>query len=181
MWILDPYKPEALPWDIVEKICSLKGENKNGKIRRPELFINLMTGTLQRYTGLPNLKNDYVGMALGMSASEWERKLKNHIDSGKNTREALILMYAEKLMEFYEKEPIILDVPGIGGNIVYTVFLCTDSDAGHYVMKLHKLPEYQTWVKFEWKSTAEKISNQKKQNRKAAKSGQTQAFLDSYE
>jgi len=181
LWILDPYKPEALPWNVVEKICILKGQHKNGKIRRPELFINLMTGILQRYTGITNLKEDYVGLALGMSTSEWQCKLKHHTDSGKNTREALILMYAEKLMEHYEKEPIILDVKAVEGNVVYTVFLCTDNDAGHYVMKLHRIPEYQEWVKFEWESTAKRISNQKKQTRKAAKNGQKQAFLDIYD
>jgi three-Cys-motif partner protein len=180
-WILDPYKPEELPWNIVEKVCRLEGHYKTGKERRPELFINLMTGTLQRYTGLSNLKDDPVGITLGMAKNEWETELLRLREQGCNTREALIRIYAEKLMRFYNKLPIILDVPSVQGNIVYTVFLCTDSDAGHYVMKLHKLPEYQKWQEFEWGNVAEQISRKNQETRKAAKSGRKQLFFDDFE
>lgn len=179
-WILDPYRPDELPWDLVEKVCRLEGHYKNGKVRRPELFINLMTGTLQRYTGLSKMKVDRVGITLGMNEDEWRDKLSELLEQGYNTREALIQIYADKLMKFYTKPPIILDVPSVHGNIVYTVFLCTDSDAGHYVMKLHKLPEYQKWQKIEWENIAEQISKKNQNTRKATKSGQIQLVIDDF-
>lgn len=179
-WILDPYRPTELPWDMVEKVCRLEGHCKNGKARRPELFINLMTGTLQRYTGLSNMKIDRVGITLGMNKEEWRAELSKLVEQGYNTREALIQMYAEKLMKFYSKPPIILDVPSVHGNIVYTVFLCTDNDAGHYVMKLYKLPEYQKWQKIEWGNIAEQISKKSQEIRKATKAGRKQLFIDDF-
>ncbi len=181
LWILDPYQPEHLPWSIVEKICKLEGCYTKGNkqvARRPELFITLMTSTLQRYTGMDNLEKDFVGIALGMEKNEWNLKLEMLIEDGYNTREALIFMYYEKISNFYEKPPIILEVPSTDGNIVYTVFLCSDNNAGHYVMKLHKLPAYQKWREIEWKDGAETISKKKKVSRKAEKSGQRQMFFD---
>lgn len=181
LWILDPYRPQDLPWNIVEKICKLEGSYKKGKNdvnRRPELFINLMTSTLQRDTGNENLKDDWVGLSLGMKKEEWKSKLESCLESGYNTRQALIFMYAEKIANFYKKPPIILEVPSTDGNIVYTVFLCTDHNAGHYVMKLHKLPEYHKWNEIEWKGSAETISKKKKVQHKAEKLGQKQMFFD---
>ena len=78
------------------------------------------------------------------------------------------------------KPPIILEVPANDGAIVYTVFLCTDHDAGHYVMKIHKLPEYQKWREINWKREAETISKRKKLTRDAAKCGQEQTFLERF-
>lgn len=184
LWILDPYKPQDLPWSIVEKICKLEGSYKKGKynmIRRPELFINLMTSTLQRETGIDYLKDDWVGISLGMKKEEWESKLKKFIGMGKNTREALILMYAEKISNFYKKPPIILEVPSNDGAIVYTIFLCTDNNAGHYVMKLLKLPEYKKWLKIEWEKSAETISEKKREQRKDEKLGLKPRFLDEFD
>jgi three-Cys-motif partner protein len=184
LWILDPYKPQDLPWNIVEKICKLEGSYKKGKyslIRRPELFINLMTSTLQKDTGNENLKEDWVGLSLGMKKEEWKSKLECYLERGKNTREALIFMYAEKLSNFYRKPPIILEVPSTYGNIVYTVFLCTDHDAGHYVMKLHKLQKYLEWHKIEWEKSAETISEKSKERRKDEKLGLKPRFLDEFE
>ncbi|CAG0964430.1 MAG: hypothetical protein MPEBLZ_02564 [Candidatus Methanoperedens nitroreducens] len=181
LWILDPYKPQDLPWSIVEKICKLEGSYKKGKyteIRRPELFINLMTSTLQRETGIDYLKDDWVGISLGMKKEEWESKMKNYIGMGKNTREALILLYAEKISKFYKKPPIILEVPSNDGAIVYTIFLCTDHKAGYYVMKLQKLPQYQKWRKIEWENSAETISAKTKIQNKAEKSGHKQLFWE---
>ena len=181
LWILDPYKPQDLPWSIVEKICRLEGSYKKGKnvvIRKPELFINLMTSTLQRDTGNDNLRDDWVGLSLGMQKEEWKTKLEIFRENGKNTREALIYMFAEKISGFYEKSPIILEVPSTDGAIIYTVFLCTDHNAGYYVMKLQKLPEYQKWSKIEWEGSAKAISKKKKERRKAEKAGHRQIFFD---
>lgn len=181
LWILDPYQPEHLPWNIVERISRLEGSYKIGDkkiFRRPELFICLMTGRLQRLTGMGKDERDKVGIAMGLEEKVWKSKLENCLESGWNTRVALIFMYAEKISDFYKKPAIILEVPSTDGNIVYTVFLCTDHDAGHYVMKLHKLPEYQKWHEIEWKGSAETISKKKKQQRKAEKSGQKQMFFD---
>lgn len=184
LWILDPYKPQDLPWSIVEKICKLEGSYKKGKnnvIRRPELFINLMTSTLQRETGIDYLKDDWVGISLGMKKEEWESKMKKYIGMGKNRREALILLYAEKISNFYRKPPIILEVPSNDGAIVYTIFLCTDNNAGYYVMKLLKLPEYKKWHKIEWEKSAETISAKSKERRKDEKLGLKPRFLDEFE
>jgi three-Cys-motif partner protein len=181
LWILDPYQPEHLPWKIVERICKLEGSyNVGGRqvTRRPELFICLMTGRLQRFGR--ESKEDIVGSALGMNTGEWKSKLDGHRENGRNVREALIFMYAEKISQYYEKPPIILEVPANEGAIVYTVFLCTDHDAGHYVMKIHKLPEYQKWKEIKWKREAETISKRKKLIRNAAKCGQEQTFLESF-
>jgi hypothetical protein len=90
-------------------------------------------------------------------------------------------MYAEKIAAFYKKPPIILEVPSTDGNIVYTVFLCTDHDAGHYVMKLHKLPKYHEWRRIEWKKSAETISAKNKERRKDEKLGLKPRFLDEFE
>lgn len=180
LWILDPYQPEHLPWDIVERICELEGSYHAGNrkiTRRPELFICLMTGRLQRLTGIDKEK-EKVGIALGLEEKIWKAKLENYRESDYNTRQALISMYAEKIANFYKKPPIILEVPSTDGNIVYTVFLCTDHDAGHYVMKLHKLPKYQEWRKIEWEKSAETISEKNKMQRKAEKSGHKQLFFE---
>jgi len=87
-------------------------------------------------------------------------------------------MYAEKIANYYKKPPIILEVPSTDGNIVYTVFLCTDHNAGHYVMKLYNLPKYHEWRKIEWENSAETISAKNKIQRKAEKSGQKQLFFE---
>ena len=171
-----------MPWKIVERICKLEGSYNVGGRQvtiRPELFICLMTGRLQRLTGM-ELKDDVVGSALGMNKEEWKSKLDGHRENGYNVREALISMYAEKISQYYEKPPIILEVPSTDGAIVYTVFLCTDHDAGHYVMKIHKLPEYQEWRKINWKGDAETISKRKKLIRDAAECGQEQTFWESF-
>jgi three-Cys-motif partner protein len=181
LWILDPYQPEHLPWKIVERICKLEGSyNVRGMqvTRRPELFICLMTGRLQRFGR--ESKEDIVGSALGMNTDEWNSKLDRYLGNGYNVREALIFMYAEKIAQYYEKPPIILEVPANDGAIVYTVFLCTDHDAGHYVMKIHRLPEYQEWREINWKREAKTISKRKKLISDAAKCGQEQTFLSAY-
>jgi len=182
LWILDPYQPEHLPWNIIERICKIEGSYQigNRKIaRRPELFICLMTGRLQRLTGMDKEK-ETVGIVLGMEENIWKAKLEKYRDSDDNTRHALISIYAEKIANFYKKPPIILEVPSTDGNIVYTVFLCTDHNAGHYVMKLHKLPKYQEWRKTEWEKSAETISGKKKERRKDEKLGLKPRFLDEF-
>lgn len=182
LWILDPYQPEHLPWEIVEKICKLEGfYTARGRYvtRRPELFICLMTGRLQRLTGMESMEG-IVGSALGMNTEEWKSKLEGHRENGYNVRKALISMYAEKISQYYEKPPIILEVPANDGAIVYTVFLCTDHDAGHYVMELHKLPEYQKWREINWKGDAETISKKNRLIRNAEKRGQKQTFFSDY-
>lgn len=184
LWILDPYQPEHLPWNIIEKICALKGSYRvKDKLitRRPELFICLMTGRLQRLAGMNSLEEDVVGQTLGLEKNEWQAKLNELLISGKNYREALVIIFAQKLSKFYGKPPIILDVPSTDGNIVYTVLLCTDHNAGHYVMKIHKFQEYLEWREKEWKWDAETISKKKKQRHKAEMSGQKQIFLDELE
>jgi len=76
LWILDPYQPEHLPWDIVERICKLEGSYQAGNrkiTRRPELFICLMTGRLQKLTRKDN-EIEKVGIALGLEENIWKAK-----------------------------------------------------------------------------------------------------------
>lgn len=184
LWILDPYQPEHLPWDTVEKICKLQRfYTKNGKqvSRRPELFICLMTSRLQRLAGgLYAADDNIVGKALGMEKEEWESKLDHYKKYGITITDALIFMYAEKLTQYYEKKPQMIKVFSNDGAIVYTVFLCTDNNAGHYMMKVNQLPKYLQWQEVEWKKEAKAITRTKKVIRDAEKHGQEQAFLNQY-
>lgn len=161
LWILDPYGHSALPWEVIEKICKLKGTytDKNGINRRPELLITLMTYGLQ-INIKPNPET--ISLALGMNETEWRPKLEKYNQETGNYREAIIRIYEEKLAEYYVRKPITVRIKGTQGNIVYALFLLTNSDAGHYVMEIHNMPEYKKWFDCEWKKNAEKITARKK-------------------
>ena len=102
-----------------------------------------------------------VSQALGMDEAEWRPKYNILMMEYHNTRKALIDLYAEKLSELYEKPPIIIEINTTEeAAIVYCLFLCTDSNAGHYLMKLKGLKDYTTW-EYQWKQDAERISVEK--------------------
>jgi len=158
LWILDPHGASDLPWDIVEKIGNLRGRwiGKNGqpRERRPELIITLMTYGLQMNI---NINSHTVSTMLGRDESEWRPKFDVLMKKYDNTRKALVELYAERLSDLYEKPPIIVEINTTNETaIVYVLFLCTDSNAGHYLMKLEGLKDYNTWI-HQWKNDAEKI------------------------
>lgn len=162
-WILDPYKASHLPWGIVEKIGKSRGQwkTRSGEIRtrKPEMIITLMTYGLQMNID----KNPHtVSIALGMDESEWRPKYDVLMKKYDNTRKVLIDLYAERLTKLYEKPPIVIEINTTEeAAVVYCLFLCTDSDAGHYMMKLKGLQDYTTW-EYSWKSDARKISSERK-------------------
>jgi three-Cys-motif partner protein len=163
VWILDPYSSSELPWELVEKIGKFRGQftTKNGqvKIRKPEMIITLMTYGLQMNI---DINPHIVSQALGMDESEWRPKYEVLMEKYHNTRKALIDLYAEKLTKLYEKPPIIVEINTTEeAAIVYCLFLCTDNNAGHYLMKLKGLKDYITW-EFGWKADAKRISIEKK-------------------
>lgn len=167
LWLLDPYGPLQLPWIVVEKICSAKRSFKdrygNVRTRRPEVMINLMTSSLQREIHNQNV----ICNSFGITEDEW-KDLEQKSGGGKTTG-VIVDAYAERLSQFYEKPPIKFLVQGKHGNIVYSILLFTDSDAGHYVTKVHKMPEFNKWLKVEWKRTAKEIVAKKKAENKLSK------------
>ncbi|AFV22847.1 hypothetical protein Mpsy_0638 [Methanolobus psychrophilus R15] len=164
IWILDPYRAPDLPWEVVESICTFEGTYiKKGKsvTRKPELFINLMTSGMQRNV---EINPEKISIALGMEEDIWKRKYDELIAEGYNARTAIINIYTERLAEYYKKPPIVVEInDDTESAIVYCLFLCTDSDAGHYVTKLLSLPEYEKWKVFEWQPTAKRLRMGKSQ------------------
>ena len=183
LWILDPYQPQQLPWSQVQRITTLKGKfiNSKGKEeeRIPELFIVLITETLQR----SSRKDDQmhiVDEALGIERKIWQEKLEYHESQGLNKRQAINEIYAERLFSIYGKNPIILEVEGTEGNIIYTIFFLSQHRAGYYMMLLRKIPEFETWKLSEWKPKAKSISKVKKAVRKAEDCGMIPGSLFDY-
>lgn len=163
IWILDPYSASALPWDVVERIIrNQKNYWHNGveKTRRPELIITLMTFDLQRNI---NQAPHVIETALGMPESVWRPRFNELMRQETNTRKAIIELYAERLMEFYQKKPIIIEINSTNeSNIVFCLILCTDHDAGYYVMTLKGIPEFEDWKITEWSQDAEQIRDIKR-------------------
>lgn len=171
LWILDPYHPDQLPWEIVEKISSTVGdpyENRaTGQIaqKKPELIINLMTSILQRNM---DRKPELFSSAIGMSEEKWrpiyKKYERKYIEQGneKCTRHVILDMYADRLSKLYNKEPIIALVNAAEGGVVYTMLLVTDNDAGYHMMR-KKMDEWHNYKVYKWKSEAE-VSVFKKHN-----------------
>ncbi len=182
LWILDPWSPSQLPWEVVEKVARTEGVfyTKKGKVtRRPEMFINLMTSVLQRCSGMTDGQEKALDIALGMPTEEWRSRLDELREDGLNTREAIVEIYGSKLANIYGKPPIALTVPGTEGNLVYTIFLVTENEAGYYVMRIKKLPKYFEWHQHEWATKAKRLKHKRKGKRRAKKAGLTTS-LDDY-
>lgn len=172
LWILDPHGASDLPWNIVETIGNLRGHwtDKDGKSRerQPELIITLMTYGLQMNVSIyPHT----VSTMLGLAEAEWRPKYDALMAKYDNTRKALVELYAERLSELYDKPPIIVEINTTNETaIVYVLFLCTDSNAGHYLMKQEGMKEYNAWI-HRWKNDARRISAEEKLSE-----GQTRLF-----
>ena len=160
LWLLDPYAASDLPWEIVNAIGRFRGSYINNGIevtRKPEIIITLITFDLQRNV---DTNPHVVTAALGIPEEEWRPKLDALKKSGKNTRQAIIELYVERLANLYEKPPIIAEINSTDEtNIVYCLLLCTDHNAGHYVMELNKLKEMEDWRINVWRKEAGKITD----------------------
>lgn len=162
LWILDPHAASDLPWEIIEKIGTLKGQwtANDGSLRerRPEMIITLMTYGLQMNV---NINSHTITTMLGLDETEWRPKFESLMVKYDNTRKALVELYAERLSELYEKPPIVVEINTTDERaIVYVLFLCTDSNAGHYLMRQEGMKEYNHWI-HQWKQDAERISVEK--------------------
>jgi len=182
LWILDPHQGDHLPWGVVEKIASSEGQftNRYGKVikRKPELFITLMTGRLQAWSGHSDGQEDRVSIALGMAKEEWKQLIDKLKSEGLNTGEAIVEIYRKKIENVYGVNPICYTVPGVHGNLVYTIFLVTDKDAGRFMMLVKKYPEYSDWLEEEYKPKEKKLKKRRKAVGKKEKTGH--ASLDDY-
>jgi hypothetical protein len=98
--------------------------------------------------------------------------------NGMNTRHALTKIYSDRLGQYYEKEPIVIEVPSTIGNIVYVVFFCTEHNAAYYMMQQYGIPKYEEWKSLEWTRPAREEARTKKVVRAAQKAGQVQKRID---
>lgn len=165
IWILDPYTPEQLPWHVIETIGNHRATYpKGGGLveRKPELIINLMTSSLQRNIEInPQVVSDAVGLEESEWLPEYQEKIKGRGEM--NARQYVLKLFAERLSQYYEKPPIVAEIKSTAQtNIVYCMLLCTDHNAGHYMMKLQGLPELEDWIIYQWGEDAKKITTKKK-------------------
>jgi len=102
-WILDPYQPQQLPWAQLQRIIDHNGSYRNSKgdevTRLPELFIILITESLQRSSGKEDQMH-FIDVALGLEREIWLDKLDKLNSQGMNTRQAMIEIYAERYQIF---------------------------------------------------------------------------------
>jgi len=159
IWILDPYEPKQLPWNVIEKIGNFKGRyrGKNGQIieRIPELIINFMSSYLHRFS---DTQPEMATIAIGKPESEWRPKFEGFIRQYQNAREAVLRLYFDRLAEIYGRDPVFILVrDNTQRAVIYCMLLCSNHPAGYYLMLkegLSKLKEYEI---SEWKPNAEKI------------------------
>jgi three-Cys-motif partner protein len=178
LWILDPYFPETLPWEVVNYIAQLRHEYRTPKgvqSRRPEMMITLMTEGLQRNV---DLNPHTVNLALGMTEDVWRPRMEELRGEGANIRQALTYMYSERLQQIYGKWPTVLEVDASGGNIVYALVLCSSHDAGTFVPKILLKPEFQAWRIEAWKPTARLITRNRSIRRSGGPGAAIQHSLD---
>ncbi len=163
LWILDPYGASDVPWQVIERIAGLVGsyKAKNGKStsRRPELFINFMTSSLQR-----NIHNlPMVTSALGCTVPEWKNHLQQVESAGGTFLDALATFYFSQLELVYGRPPFGVKIPGKDGNPVSIVFLAVERDAAWHSVRKESIPHFEQWrlqkylPRKEWVRTRHKI------------------------
>lgn len=171
LWVLDPWRPQQLPWSVIETITALEGEKYE---RRPELFINLMTYQLcQNIDNAPHI----VSTALGMPEDGWRPRVEELQENGLNTREALVQIYGDRLTGIYGKPPWQIDVPGVKGNIVYVLFLCLQHDAAFHSVRKILLPKFKEWKSKKFDPSAATLAANRTADRTAEKAGHRQDRL----
>lgn len=164
IWFFDPYLPQQLPWDDLEKVIGIEKSTTAGT-RRPEVFINLVTEALQRKVptktgteGVSDGDKERISKALGLSSEEWMEEFERLKNSGCNNREAFVAIYQELLMDFYEKDPIPLKVDGKTGNVVYVMLFCSEHKAGYYMTHQKGLENFFQWKDRYWKNIAKELT-----------------------
>ncbi len=177
LWILDPYAASDLPWEAVERITSQVGtyKNKLGEIvsRRPELFINFMTSSLQR-----NIHNlSMVTEALGCSTDEWQGHLHQVESEGGTFLDALTTFYFSQLRTLYRREPEAVLIPGKDGNPVSVIFIAVDNPAAWYSIRKESIPHFEHWRAQKYNPRKEWIRRRHKLDRNLPE-GQRQAGLE---
>ena len=159
IWILDPYDPKQLPWEIIESIAQLKGKYPSKKgietHRMPELIINFMSSYLQRFS---DTHPEMATIAIGMPESEWRPKLKEYIQQYQNVREAVLRLYFDRLSEIYGRDPVFILVRDTTNRaVIYCMLLCSSHQAGYYLMLKEGLPKLKKYEVEIWKRNAERI------------------------
>jgi three-Cys-motif partner protein len=177
LWILDPYAASDLPWTSVERIANQVGSyrTKDGDSasRRPELFINFMTSSLQR-----NIHNlPMVTRALGCSVGEWEGHLQHVESDGGTFLDALTVFYFSQLRSLYGRDPATVTIPGKDGNPVSVVFLAVERPAAWYSIKKESIPYFEHWREHKYQPRKEWVRKRHKIDRNMPK-GQKQTELE---
>ena len=157
VWILDPYAPSQLPWEVIQSISTAIGNYLNRKgeqvERRPEIIITLMTSVLQRFS---ELKPDMIKIAFNMDEEEWRERFSYYAKLWKSrriehpTRHVVLDIYLEKLSKYYYLPILVILVPGKQGQIVYAMIHCTNNPAGHYLMKKKLTEGFGGYIVYEW-------------------------------
>ncbi len=177
LWILDPYAASDLPWEAVERIARQVGtyRTKTGEVvsRRPELFVNFMTSSLQR-----NIHNvAMVTRALGCSTTEWESHLDEVESAGGTSLDALATFYLSQLETIYGREPVAVLIPGKDGNPVSVIFIAVEKPAAWYSIRRESIPHFQHWREHKYNPRKEWVRTRHKIDR-AMPRGQKQAGLE---
>jgi three-Cys-motif partner protein len=157
VWVLDPYGPSQLPWEIVRAIATATGgySDKKGNWieKRPELIITFMTSILQRFG---ELYPEMIKLTFDLDEMEWNEKFASYAQIWKKrgydrpTRHVVLDIYLEKLSEYYHLPILLILVPGKKGQIVYAMIHCTNNVAGHYMMKKKLSQVYDGYKVYEW-------------------------------
>lgn len=163
VWILDPYDPKQLPWNVVEGIASLESQNytyNDGSKRRPELIINLFTSYIQRFS---DNNPELLSIALGMKKEEWEPLFKEYLADSTNKLEAILKLYSKRLSEYYKKPPITILVKDISNRVVvYCIIFCSEHKAAYYQVLINEIRELDKYIIEELQPEAEMIRKRKK-------------------
>lgn len=165
VWILDPYKPDDLPWEVVERVARNEATyEQNGEVRqrKPEIFINLMTSAIQRNI---DTNPEVFSVALGQPESEWRPRLNELKDDGMNIREAIIDLYCARLEDLYGRRPTAIEVTAAEGQIIYAVIFCSSHDAGHFQMITTSVPKFNEWKATKWQPTADAVKRSRRTRR----------------
>lgn len=177
LWILDPYAASDLPWQAVERIASQVGTYKNrfGDVvsRRPELFINFMTSSLQRNIH----KLSIVTKALGCSSDEWQDHLNQVESEGGTFLDALTTFYFSQLRALYRREPEAVLIPGKDGNPVSVIFIAVENPAAWYSIRKESIPRFEHWRAQKYTPRKEWVRRRHRLDRSLPK-GQKQAGLE---
>lgn len=165
LWILDPYAPSALPWETIERIASrdIPYLDRSGKTRKPELIITLMTYHLQKEI---NNHPEFLSDAFGVPEEDWRIFYDIATRDGLNATDFIGMYFSLRLETIYGRIPVYKRInQTTGGQIVFHIFFCSESDAGYYSMLQYGVKKYDDYVNSEWNEMAGKIRLKRKEER----------------